>query len=53
MTPDRWRQVTGIFHAALAHNAAARAAYLVEACGNDEALRAEVLALLAGHEQGE
>ena len=51
MTPDRWRQVTGIFHGALAHDTAARGAYLLEACGNDESLRAEVLALLAGHEQ--
>ena len=25
MTPERWRQVTEVFHAALAHDAAARA----------------------------
>ena len=28
MTPERWRQVTDVFHAALARDASARAGYL-------------------------
>jgi serine/threonine-protein kinase len=49
MTPDRWRQVSGIFDAALARDAGAREAYLAEACLDDAALRAEVDKLLAAH----
>src|SRR5688500_14148944 len=51
MTPERWRQVTDIFHAALARDAEVRATYLADACQGDAALRAEVDALLAGHEE--
>ena len=47
MTPERWRQVTEVFHAARARDASARAAYLDEACAGDRALRAEVDAMLA------
>ncbi len=46
-TPDRWRQVTEIFHAALARDATARAAFLSDACKGDAALRDEVDALIA------
>jgi hypothetical protein len=28
MTPERWRQVTDVFYAALAHEAPTRASYL-------------------------
>ncbi len=49
MTPERWRRVTEIFHAALARTPAARAAFLDETC-RDVALRADVEALLAAHE---
>ncbi|MEM6457431.1 MAG: hypothetical protein AAF772_20255, partial [Acidobacteriota bacterium] len=47
MTPERWRQIDALFHDALAQPAAARAAFLADACGDDDALRAEVESLLA------
>ena len=47
MTPERWRQITEIFHGAAAiGDAAARAAYLGRACGPDLSLRAEIESLL-------
>ncbi|HET9370204.1 MAG TPA: serine/threonine-protein kinase, partial [Vicinamibacterales bacterium] len=46
MTPERWRQVTAIFHAARGQEAAQRDDYLDRACGSDAALRADVNALL-------
>jgi serine/threonine-protein kinase len=50
MTPERWRQITEVFHAALAKDTAARGALLDDACAGDAALRAEVNALLSAHE---
>jgi hypothetical protein len=41
MTPERWQQVDALDHAALARDADRRAAFLSDACGGDEALRAE------------
>jgi serine/threonine protein kinase len=49
MTPERWRQVTEMFHAALARDVSARAGYLDQACADDGALRQEVEAMLAAH----
>ncbi|HEY6415964.1 MAG TPA: hypothetical protein VIX41_06990, partial [Acidimicrobiales bacterium] len=49
MTPERWRQVTEVFHAALARDASARAGYLDRACAGDRPLREEVDAMLAAH----
>ena len=49
MTPERWRQVTEVFHAALARDASARKPYLDGACAGDGALREEVDAMLAAH----
>ena len=49
MTPERWRQVTEVFHAALARDAADRASCLDQACAADRALREEVEAMLAAH----
>ena len=49
MTPERWRQVTEVFHAARAREASARASYLDQACAGDRALREEVDAMLAAH----
>ena len=49
MNPDRWQQITEAFHVALDRDAAARAAYLDEACAGDPALRAEVDAMIAAH----
>jgi eukaryotic-like serine/threonine-protein kinase len=46
MTPERWRQVTEVFHVARGRDAAARAAFLDETCANDSELRAEVDAML-------
>ena len=47
---DRWQRVESLCHAALARPAGERATFLTEACGDDEALRAEVESLLAGAE---
>jgi serine/threonine-protein kinase len=49
MTPERWREVTRIFHAAAARDSAAREVFLADACGDDAALRAEVDAMLSAH----
>ena len=49
MTPERWRQITGVFHDALARDAETREPFLDEVCAGDEALRAEVIALLEAH----
>ena len=50
MTPERWQQITGMFHAALLRNSGQRRTFLQDACGADEALRAEVEAMLAAHD---
>jgi hypothetical protein len=47
VTPDRWRRINEIFHAALERDEAARAAYVQEAAAGDDELRREVEALLA------
>ena len=49
MTPERWRQVTEVFHAALARDASVRASYLNQACAGDRPLREEIDAMLAAH----
>ena len=49
MTPERWRQVTELFHAALARDAPAHASYLDQACAGDDTLREDVDAMLAAH----
>ena len=46
MTPERWKQVSRIYHDALARDSGERASFLREAC-QDEALRQEVESLLA------
>ena len=47
---ERWRQIEQIWEAALKRQPSERAAFLKEACGQDEALRREVEQLLA-HEE--
>ena len=47
MTPERWRQIEGLYHEAMARNASERAAFLASACGGDEMLRREVESLVA------
>jgi serine/threonine protein kinase len=46
MTPERWREIERLYHAAQEHDAEGRAAFLADACRNDEALRGEVESLL-------
>lgn len=49
MTPERWREIERLYHAALERSTEERAAFLTEACGNDGALRREVDSLLEYH----
>ncbi len=51
MDPERWKQIDKIFHAALNRDPSARAAFLAEACKEDDSLRAEVETLIASHEK--
>ena len=50
MTPERWHQVTEMFHAARAVTPERRAAFVAKACGEDATLRREVETMLAGHD---
>ena len=47
MTPERLRQVSRIYHEALARDPHARDTFVHQACGDDETLRQEVESLLA------
>lgn len=49
MTPERWRHVTAIFHAAMAREGAAREAFLVEASAGDASVLSDVEALITAH----
>ncbi|MBF8304952.1 MAG: protein kinase family protein, partial [Acidobacteria bacterium] len=51
MTPERWRKVEDLYHAAAERDVTLRAAYLHEACGSDDELRREVERLLAAGEK--
>ena len=42
MTPERWRQIDELYHAALERAPERRSVYLDEACADDEELRREV-----------
>jgi eukaryotic-like serine/threonine-protein kinase len=46
MSPDRWKQIERLYHAALEREPHARKTFLVQACGGDEELRREVASLL-------
>jgi serine/threonine-protein kinase len=50
VTPERWRQINELFHAALERMPNRRVAFLDEACGGDGVLRSEVESLLKAHE---
>jgi serine/threonine protein kinase len=50
---ERWRIATGIFHAALERPPDQRPSFLAEACREDQSLRANVEALLAGDERAD
>ena len=50
MDPQRWRRIKEIFSAALELDPAERPVFLEASCAGDAALRAEVEALIAGHD---
>lgn len=50
MNPERWQQVDQLFHSALERHGGERAAFLAQACIEDERLRQEVESLLSFHE---
>ena len=50
MTTERWQQIETLFQAALERPLSERAAWLPQACADDQALRAEVEKLLASYE---
>ena len=52
MTPERWRAVDAVLHAALACEPSQRDALVTEACGDDEELLREVSSLLGAHDRG-
>ena len=47
MTPERWKQIEALYHAAQALPASDRSAYLATACPDDESLQREVERLLS------
>ena len=47
MTPERWRQITEIFHAARARDPLDRATFLADACAGDEGVLRDVESMLA------
>jgi serine/threonine protein kinase len=51
MKPDRWKQIEELYDAALELDVSLRAAFLDQACDDDEELRQEVESLLASDEQ--
>jgi len=51
MTPERYRRIGELYHAALELDRGERAAFLARECANDDELRGEVESLLASHEQ--
>ena len=53
MTPERWRQIEALYHAARALPRSERSAYLAAACPDDEGLRREVEKLLGQPESDE
>jgi serine/threonine protein kinase len=50
VTPDRWRQINDLFHAALDQDPDARESFLTTATAGDADLAREVRSLLASHE---
>jgi serine/threonine-protein kinase len=53
MSATRWEQIEQLFFGALDRGAEQRAAFLDAACAGDSALRGEVEAMLAAHEQSQ
>ena len=46
MTPERWKRTEDLYHAARARAPGERAAFLAEACPDDDVLRRDVESLL-------
>jgi Tol biopolymer transport system component/predicted Ser/Thr protein kinase len=53
MDPDRWRQISRLYHEALERPAGERRAFVDVACSGDEALRGELDSLLANEANAE
>jgi TolB-like protein/cytochrome c-type biogenesis protein CcmH/NrfG len=53
MKPERWEKVIDLFQSALERAPEERAAFLDEACHDDEGMRREVESLLISHERAE
>src|SRR5438105_7863951 len=53
MNPERWRHIERIYHEALEEHAARRESFVAQACGSDDELRQEILAMLAQPPEGE
>jgi serine/threonine protein kinase/Tol biopolymer transport system component/tetratricopeptide (TPR) repeat protein len=51
VTPERWKQIEGVFDAAIDLAPAEREAYLTTACGGDAELRRQVELLIRSHEE--
>ena len=51
VNPERWHQLSDLFHRALQREPDRRMAFLDEACRDDPTMRSEVVSLLAFHEQ--
>jgi serine/threonine-protein kinase len=51
VTPERWRQINDVFHAALAQDAAERERFVRKVAAGDEELEREVFSLIRSHEQ--
>lgn len=51
MTPERWRQIEGVYGDALELEGQARQEFIDRACAGDHELRNEVESLIAAHEQ--
>ena len=51
MNPDRWQQISQLYHAALTRDARDRAGFLREACAGDDALQQEVESLLSNESE--
>jgi hypothetical protein len=53
MNPERWRQISQVFHAALTRHESQRSAFLRNACAGDDTLCHEVASLLDQQENAE
>jgi serine/threonine protein kinase len=51
MTPERWEEIEAVFQSALTHEAHERSTFVDRECAGNEALRAEVAALLSAEQE--